>query len=52
MIAFIAHFVNFNYSTSICKEGTFVRMIAQAKENKGVELTDGGECELDGHRRD
>ena len=42
MITLITHFVNYKYSTSICKEGTFVRMVAQAKENKGVELTDGG----------
>jgi hypothetical protein len=42
MITLITHFVNYNYSTSIYREGTFVRMIAQAKENKGVELTDGG----------
>src|SRR5260370_4419472 len=34
--------VNYFYSTSIWRIGTFVRMGAQTKENKGVELTGGG----------
>jgi len=34
--------VTYYYSTSIWRMDTFIRMIAQREENKGVELTGGG----------
>ena|ERR1700737_609214 len=38
-------YVNYQFSTSIWRMDTFVRITAQREENKGVELTGGGDPE-------